>query len=442
MVYNITGLGVSFSSVRNISLIAEKKDIKSLSQIIHVVRTLLFVLGALGMICVIFLSSWLSKFTFGDEGYKWSFVLLSIVVFFNTVASGEVSILQGTRKIKKVAIGAVLSSLIGLIFSLPIYYWWGIKGIASSLVVVSISYYVVNRLSAKTLQLMSTHVSLKVFSNTSKSIVKVGFFMMIGTFVGSVVTYCINIYIRNFGNIEDVGFYQAGISMTNQYVGLVFAAMASDFYPRLSAIGNNNIRTRQIVNQQAEIVVLIILPLLIIIMLSIPILIPLLLSNSFLPVIDFVRWVSLGLLFKAASYPLGFISFARGDVKIFLLLEVVLGNIVVVFSNIIGYKLAGLTGMGIGFFVSYVTYFILCVVVTRKRFNFAFNKSFLSIFLPSILFSTLSFISIMCLSGLYGYIGAGSMLIFAAVFSLMALNKRLNIKHIFIKKYEDRSDNI
>lgn len=38
------------------------------------------------------------------------------------------------------------------------------------------------------------------------------------------------LFISNFGSLKDVGLYQAANSITNQYVGVVFAAMGADFF--------------------------------------------------------------------------------------------------------------------------------------------------------------------------------------------------------------------
>ena len=64
-------------------------------------------------------------------------------------------------------------------------------------------------------------------------------------------------------DVADVGLYSAGFTMIGTYVGMIFTAMGTDYYPRLSAVAKSNELSRQAINQQAEIAILIIAPLLI-----------------------------------------------------------------------------------------------------------------------------------------------------------------------------------
>ena len=46
------------------------------------------------------------------------------------------------------------------------------------------------------------------------------------------------------------------------YLGMIFNAMGTDYYPRLSAVSNDSKQASEIINQQAEITILILAPLL------------------------------------------------------------------------------------------------------------------------------------------------------------------------------------
>ncbi|MFK2296755.1 hypothetical protein ACIXMS_19505 [Bacteroides fragilis] len=57
-----------------------------------------------------------------------------------------------------------------------------------------------------------------------------GVVMMISTLLGNLCSYSLNAVISHWGSLNDVGLYQAANSITNQYVGVVFAAMGADFF--------------------------------------------------------------------------------------------------------------------------------------------------------------------------------------------------------------------
>jgi len=76
-------------------------------------------------------------------------------------------------------------------------------------------------------------------------------------------SYIVSIFISRTGSVEQVGLYNAGFAIINTYMGLIFAAMGTDYYPRLSAVAHDNKLSKQTMNQQSEIALLILAPILI-----------------------------------------------------------------------------------------------------------------------------------------------------------------------------------
>jgi len=64
------------------------------------------------------------------------------------------------------------------------------------------------------------------------------------------------------GGVAQVGLYNAGFMIINTYVGLVFTAMATDYYPRLAGVANDVSKTNTTINQQIEIAIIILAPIL------------------------------------------------------------------------------------------------------------------------------------------------------------------------------------
>ena len=118
-----------------------------------------------------------------------------------------------------------------------------------------------------------------------------------------------------------MGLWQAANSITNQYVGLVFSALSLDFLPRLSAIQSNNSQVRKLVNRQSEVVALVAAPLAVLLILTAPLVIRVLLTREFLPLTTVIRIMGVGIFFKAVAFPMGYISFAKGDKRTFFWLE-------------------------------------------------------------------------------------------------------------------------
>lgn len=434
MISDITGLGLKFSAIRDISLAAETNDITRISRTTKVFRRWILFGGLLGVVVTICFAPILSKVTFGNKEYTWAFVWLSCILLLNAFANGNIAILQGMRRLRDMAKSSVIGSVVGLLTSVPLYYFYGMKGIIPAIIIAAVTSFFISSYYTRKIRLEPIIVSFKDTVSDGQEMVKLGVIMMISVFLGALVTYIVNTFIRYKGGISDVGLYQAGLSISNQFIGLVFVAMGSDYFPRLSAISADNIKVREMVNQQAEIVVLIAAPLLIALLVTAPLILRLLLSPKFYPITEFIRWLALGMMFKAASYSVGYIAFAKGDKKVFFIVEGVMGNSMTLLFNVIAYNFWGLKGLGISFLTSFVIYFIIILVITNKLYSFAFNRTFFRIFIFFLTLCLITFILTAVSSDLWIYMGGGILFILSALFSLREIDKRIGLKALLISR--------
>lgn len=86
----------------------------------------------------------------------------------------------------------------------------------------------------------------------------------------TLVQFVVKTFIARTGSIADVGLYQAGWALNGTYLGLVFTAMAKDYYPRLSQAATDNRVVRTMMNQQTEIALLVLAPLVIVMIVFMP----------------------------------------------------------------------------------------------------------------------------------------------------------------------------
>ena len=321
MLQQFSSLGVNYSAVKDISLAKENGDQERLSLVIHVLRRLLHVTSLIGSLLSILFAQQLSLFAFGTIDYKWSFIGLSVMIYFTTLSNGELAILQGSRMLKQLAYSSIIGASLGLIVSVPLYYYYGYDGIVPAMIVLSLITFLFNRSYANKIQFDNSKVEWNTVKTIGRAMVALGVIMLVSSLFATISNYSLNAFISNFGSLKDVGLYQAANSITNQYVGVVFAAMGADFFPRLSGVSNDNIKVRTLVNQQSEIVMLIVTPLAILMIMTAPLMIRLLLSEEFTPLISVIRFMGVGLFFKAMAYPMGYISFAKGDKKFFFWFE-------------------------------------------------------------------------------------------------------------------------
>lgn len=433
MINNVSSLGLNFSAVRDISKSAESGDINKISITLSVFRKWLIFTSFLGCIIVICASPLLSHFAFNNQNYTWDFMLLAPMLAFNTLTAGNTTLLQGTRNLKSFAKLSLTGSIIALLISSPLYYYWGIKAIVPSLILASFISYLFSIYYASKIKVTRVNVSTKETINSGLDMVKLGITMMVATFLGSFVSYLINTFICNQGSTSDLGLYQAGMSITSQSIGLVFTAMSIDYFPRLSAISEDNSKVKEMANQQGEITLLLATPILILLAITAPLLIHLLLSNEFLPITTFIRVLAFGIIFKAASYSIGAISFAKGDKKTFFLLEGCYTNLNTLLFNIVGYWVGGLTGLAYSFLLMHITYFLVINIVTSKLYNFSINKDLKKILVTQIMLISMVFLSFIIFNNSFAYITSVILALISILFSYKQLDQRIGISELLSK---------
>ena len=211
--------------------------------------------------------------------------------------------------------------------------------------------------------------------------------------------------------------------------------MGTDYYPRLSAVAHDNKLCKQTINQQAEIAILILAPILVVFMTFINWVVVLLYSKQFIGVNELIYWAALGMFFKAASWSISFVFIAKGTSKIFFWNELVT-NIYLLGFNLLGYHLMGLSGLGISFAVSYCFYLIQVFVISQKKFEFTFEKQFVIIFTIQFCFAILGFLSVIYLEQPYSYLVGVLLIISSSYYSVFELDKRIGLKEILLKIFK------
>ncbi len=433
----VAGLGLDRSAVKDIALANTEKEPQQANRLINLLNKLLWFTGIIGAIATLLLSPWLSHWVFDSDNFMYGFWWIALALLFKQLATGNLAILQGLRKLKTIAKANLIGSLLSLFIVLPFYYFLGVKAIAPTIAISFIIGFFINWNFVRRLDIPKEKIAIKNAFTEAKPMMRLGVTMSVSSLLVLLSTFVIQLYISNTANLEQVGFYHAGMLIINSYVGVIFNAMATDYYPRLAAVANNIKEIRKTVLQQAHIAILLITPIIVLFLMVEEIAVTLLYSSKFLPIVPFLAWAILGTLFKAVSFSMGYIFIAKGDSKLFLK-TAVLFNSILLTLNILGYYWGGIEGLGISFFIYYILHLLLVGTITKARYNFYFHKSFYSVFLICVALCGLTF----CINYLYEdnfkYIALGLLLLTAIGFSFYKLQKEMDIiskvKDYFNKK--------
>ncbi|MDD2476524.1 MAG: O-antigen translocase [Dysgonamonadaceae bacterium] len=437
LIKQITSLGLSQSAVRNISEANATGKEETISKTIKVLRKLVWVTGLLGTVLVMILSPILSKVSFGNYDYTLPFIVLSITLLLDQICAGQKTLLQGLRRLKDLAKASAIGSTVGLFVSVPLYYLLGVKGIVPTLILNSLTALLLTWYFSKKIKIVPVSISKADIKTEGKSMVVMGVALSISSILIAISSFVLRSFIRNIGGEEEVGLFAAGFAIINTYVSMIFTAMGTDYYPRLAAVNNDNLKCRDLVNQQAEIGTLILAPLLAICLVFMPLMILILYSNKFLLANGYISWAALGMMLKMAAWPIGYLFVAKGESKIFILNEIT-QNIYTLVLNLIGYKLLGLTGLGISFMISQLLYFLQLFLVARYKYNFSFGRSFILYYLVQGFIVALSFSVTLISNRVTFYILGIVCILLSMAVSFKGLNEKMGLMDM-IKGLKNRN---
>lgn len=426
LVGQFTNFGLSTSAVKDIAQAQATGNEEEIAKTVAVFRKWAWLTGGLGFMLALLLAPVLSRFAFGNSDYTISFLLIAVTLLLGQISAGQGVVLRGLRKLNYMASSSVLGAIIGLLTSLPLYYFFGQKGIVPAIIITSVTGLLLTWYFSSKVSVKKTAVTNEEVWQRGKSMLQLGFMLSLNSLITAGAAYLLRIYISKNGSIEDVGLFNAGFSIINTYVGLVFTAMSTDYYPRLAAAAHNKAEWESAIWKQAEIAFLILGPLLALFIVCAPWAVVLLYSKDFLAITPLIIWAALGILFKAASWAIAFIFLAKGATRLFFFNELAV-NIYMLALNIVGYEWMGLKGLGISFIVIYVIYFVQVGILAQKKYQFTINRSSLSLLIIQLAFLITNFI-IMLNNNYHTAKAAIPILIFfQIIFSAYTLNQKLDI---------------
>ena len=443
MLLGPTGMGVSalfvsssntiqrFASIGlNLAIVKETSsrtaDEGELANVISVARRLVTVTALVGVLLCVLFSSFLSRLTFGDDTMSSQFVLLGIVVGLTVAYNGKLAILQGIQEVKRISLASLIGGLAGLAFGVPLYYFWGIYGIVPAMGMLALTMYIFYSISlSRAVKLPSVRFVWNSHKHLIKTLVVLGLLLMVNDMLVSLVQYLINIFIKMHGSTDAVGLYQSANSLTNQYSGMVFTAMSMDFFPRLSKVISDNKEMRSVVNRQSEIVALIIAPASGLLIFTAPFVIRLLLTVEFLPIVPLMRWMGLGILIRALTFPMGYIAFAKGNRRIFFWMEGILCNGLTLIYSCIFYHFWGLIGLGYALVADNFTCLLIYYIVNHRLYDYSFDRNTLLYYITALVSGVAIFATSFIASSVLSYLLMGTVLLIVILWSFTSLRRLL-----------------
>lgn len=428
-----TSFGLDQSAVRDVAEAYGENDTDKVSFIISVIRKLVIITGIGGMVIAIILSPLLSYAAFGSIGCTASFVALSVILLLEQIKSGRLVILQGLRKYKYLSVSSAIGMTLALIVTTPLYYIFGLNGIIPALIFNSIVTLSLAVFFARKVNVKKVHVTITESVEAGKGMLSLGLVMCLNILLVMGCSYILKGYISHYSGVENVGLYQAGFAIVNTYVGMVFSAMNTDYYPRLATVCHDDTKSAEMINRQAEVSLLIIAPIASIALIFTPIMLELLYSDMFVLANEYVKLAMFGMMFRAISWSIGNVFIAKGESKLFSKTTVFF-NLLFLLDDLIWFSLMGIPGLGYSFALNYLFHLICVYLIAKRKYSFRFESQMIQLFVVFLVLTTLVLIVSYVENSFYRYTLGILLIGCIMLYSCYKINKYIDVIGIIMKK--------
>lgn len=312
----MAGCGIGSSGVRQLAASAD--EVTALAIVRRTLWLSNLIFGFAGMAVLWFLREPIALGVFGDTAHAREVGWLGLGVLLTLIAGSQTALLQGLRRIGDLARVNIISTFLGAAVGILLVYLLGQEGVLWFVIVApAFSIMVAGYFAARLPRLQAPH-DWQAVSRQWQTMLKLGIpLMLAGLLTLATQLAARSIILRELG-LDASGFFQAAWIISMTYIGFVLGAMGADYFPRLTEAVDDHERARKLVNEQAEMSLLLAGPVLLGMITFAPWVIHLLYAESFSPATDILRWQVLGDILKVACWPMGFIALAMGRGGVFI----------------------------------------------------------------------------------------------------------------------------
>jgi O-antigen/teichoic acid export membrane protein len=380
MISNLSLLSMNDGLVKQI---AEKKDSEGFKEqlkgLIKSYSILIVLASSIAIIICIIFSKQLTIFFIGDEKYL-LYYLFGITCIPITIANSlSFALLKSYKATKYISRSNITSSIITLLFFVPLIYLFKTTGAVISVAINFLVLLIVNNLQVRIHILSQIGMKFKeVFkSKIDKKYTKdLLYFAFYGATTGLLLlvseSICRSMVVNKLG-IEKFGIYSPITAWSNLLSGFILPSLSTYLYPRFSEC-KTNAEISDILNDSLRLVSFLMAPFLFI---AIPyrlIIIPIFYSREFIEAGNFLPYHFIGMLFYMWWYALALVLTPTGRIRTYsiFIFFMALTNLITVYLFVPKF---GLYGWMLKFIISPIVFYCLFFSYLRKEITFTINNS-------------------------------------------------------------------
>lgn len=334
-------------------------------------------LAVIGAAVFWFASPWVARTILDDPDAAGDVAWLAIGVALTVAAGSQTAYLGGLRRIADIARVNVLSGVAAATLGILAIWLWGTLGVVVLVLMVPLAAFLAGHWYVSRLDRPAgRRPILPEIAGEWRRLAALGTALMLSALATTAAQLAMRSIVQRQLGADALGQFQASWSIGMIYLTFILGAMSTDYYPRLTgAIGDRPAATRM-VNEQAEVALLLIGPVLLAMLSLAPWVIHLLYSADFGTAADILRWQLLGDVLKVLTWPLGFVVLAMGAGRIFILSQT-LGAAAMVGVTWVALPVMGVTATGVAFIAMYAVILPINLISARVWLKFRWSRTVL-----------------------------------------------------------------
>lgn len=353
----VAGLGISTGLVREVSAALARDDLERVAALKRAAHLVTRVSGAIAALLLLLFRAQTRSWFLGTYATAWyDLVFIGLALLLTLSVAVDNAFLNGYQRIGALTRVAIVNSASGAVVTISLVFCLRLRGVAPALfAVAAVNWLLTRRIVRSEIGDALPTVSGAAVRADVRRLLRFGIPITASSLLGSGIQLGLPLLVLRLLDRESVGYYRAASAISVSYLGFLISAMSQDYYPRLSGAPSDPATLRRLLNDQLQLVMLVGLPLVLALLLVSPQIIPIVSSKQFVPAIPLLQWQLVGDLLRLTSWTMAFMVLARCGSIAYFACEAFSGVSFLGFSYL-GVRLFGLPGMGIAFFLSYLSY--------------------------------------------------------------------------------------
>lgn len=362
--------GINNGVVKYVSEYKDEKD--ELKKFLSNGTRITFVLSLFfGIVITVFcypLSNWI----FLDSKFYYVFIFLGIGLLLLSLNNYFLSILNGFQEFRKFVIVNIITSVIGLVFTVILVWKFHLEGaLIANVTYQSVVLFVTIFFIRKYFWFNKNYLWGKWDKTIIKKYLSYSLMALVSAATVPVSQLIIRGHIIHNFSTNIAGYWEGMNRVSGLYMIFFTTTFGVYYLPKLSEIKDNSLQMQEIIKTYKVIAPLILFSLIVVYFFK-DIVIGVLFTKDFYAMRDLFFWQLLGDFFKIMSWILAFVMVAKSMTKIYVITEILFSVILVSFAYYF-INLNGIVGATQAYCLNYFIYFIFVVFYFKRYYE---NTSF------------------------------------------------------------------